>query len=74
MNGVGHRFVGEHLDDLLDQPPAREMDEIAVAAAAVGADRRLRSGEGSEPRDQLGRVGQRRSIGDMDVTAQASAP
>ena len=50
------------------------MDDIAVVAAAVGAQRRLRPGIFAETVDQLGRVGECGAVRNMDVLTQDLLP
>ncbi len=74
MNRIGDRLVGEHQDDLLDQAPAGEMDDIAMVPAAVGAQLRLRARILAEAIDQLGRVIESGAVGNMDVLTQGLPP
>ena len=74
MHSVGDRVVREHEDDLLDQAPAGEMDDIAMVPAAVGAKLRLRPRILAEARDKLGRVLECGAVWNMDVLTQGLPP
>ena len=74
MNGVRDSLVGQHEDHPLDQTPAGEMDDIAVIAASVGADRRFRSGIFAEASDQFVRVGKCVAVRNMYMLTQMKLP
>src|SRR3954463_1672789 len=58
MDGAGDLVAGERRDHPLDLPPMAETRDIAVVAAAVGADCRLEPGVVAVAGDQLGGIGQ----------------
>lgn len=65
------RQQGDHPSDL---PPATEVDDVAALTARVGPRRRLGDGMVAEARDQVGRLGCRRAVGEMDVRLQGLHP
>ena len=67
MDGACHILATEHLDRPLDLPPVAEMEDVAERAAAIRPIGRLDHGQLAENRDQLGRLGQSRAVGDMDM-------
>jgi hypothetical protein len=60
----------QKLDDPANLSPTTEIDEIPEITAAIGARRRLVGGISPEARDQVGSVGDGRSIGKMNVGLQ----
>src|SRR5437763_12894436 len=58
VDRAGDFVAAQRRDDPLDLPPVAEARDIAVIAAALGADRRLEPGVIAVTFDQLGRVGQ----------------
>ena len=60
----------EQNDHPLDLPPAAEMNDVAELPASVGAGRRFARGMGAETGDQLGRVGRRRAVGQVNMIVQ----
>ncbi len=71
MDGAGNVFRVQEGDHALDLPPAAEMDHIAERAAAIGALSGLELGEFAEGGDEIGRVGNQRSILNMNMVVQA---
>ena len=67
MDGACHILATEHLDRPLDLPPVAEMEDVAERAAAIRSIGRFDHGQLAENRDQLGRLGQSRAVGDMDM-------
>lgn len=74
MNRVRHRLVGQHDDHPLDQAPAGEMDDVAVVSASIGANGRLRAGIFAEPSDEVGRVGERGAVRNVQMITQMKLP
>ena len=70
MDRTAAQRAGEEQDQALDLPPAAEVDDIAELAASAGARRRLAGGVNAEARDQLGRVGRGRAVGEVDMGVQ----
>lgn len=64
--------IGAEQDDHpLDLPPAAEMDHVSDVAAVRGAAGGLVGGMDAEPSDQIGRVGYRRAVRQMDMIGHA---
>src|SRR5947199_9616912 len=64
VDGADDLVAAERGDHSLDLPPMAEARDIAVIAAAVGADCRLETGIVAIAGDQLGGIGQRNSAMD----------
>lgn len=67
MDAAGDFPEAQHQDRPLDQPPAAEVDQIAEAAAAIGARCGLARGMLAEQGNEIGRVVECGAVGDMDV-------
>ena len=74
MDRAGHPPVREEGDDPFDLPPAAEVDEIAEIAAARRPQRRFGDGMLAEAGHKLGRVGERRPVGDMNLMLHSRPP
>ena len=75
MNGGVLWLFAEHLDQPLDLPPAAIVNDIPEIAASAGARRRLVRREAAELLDELGRLGGRGGVGNVNVKVQnATAP
>lgn len=64
VNGTERFVAAERRYDALDLPPMAEARDVAVVAAALGADRRLEACVIAETLDQIGSVGERETAVD----------
>ena len=70
MYGLACGTGGEQQDHSLDLAPAAEMLDMAALTAAVRSRCGFARGKVAEARDQVGGLGRRRTIGQMDVKVQ----
>ena len=75
MDRAAHFFAGQRRDDPFDLPPMAEAQDVAVVAAALGADGGFEAGVVTEAVDQLGSLVEREPAGDVRrVHAKAINP